>query len=266
MLKKTCVLLLFLCLSAGAANAQDSGALQGFTGRGSAVIQAVFGGMKLNLGADIGLMMRGQALRLDVSRFSAPGSDAMMGALVQQFLPQGSFTAVIDRGTHTVTLWSNDRRLYYVHAANASASTSTDSSASGNAVGAVFDIQAGSMLQILKSIKDYSVYDMSARLGGHGNVNGHSATTIQYSIRTQKRGGALSTMSGDIALADDAQGLPVRITSAMRGKNFNGSFRLDFSSLSASAPDASAFAVPAGFTQTSDPSQIFGISRSVIPH
>ncbi|MBV9276639.1 MAG: hypothetical protein JOZ97_00225, partial [Candidatus Eremiobacteraeota bacterium] len=149
---------------------------------------------------------------------------------------------------------------------NASASTSTDSSASGNAVGAVFDIQAGSMLQILKSIKDYSVYDMSARLGGHGNVNGHAATTIQYSIRTQKRGGALSTMSGDIALADDAQGLPVRITSAMRGKNFNGSFRLDFSSLSASAPDASAFAVPAGFTQTSDPSQIFGISRSVIPH
>ena len=267
MLKRALVLLCLLFISAASARAQDSSALQGFSGRGNVVIQAVFGGIKINLGADIGLMMRGQETRVDVSRFSVPGSDPTMGALIQQFLPQGAFTAVIDRATHTVTLWSNDRRMYYVHELNsASTGTTSSNSAAGSAVGAVFDVQAGGLLSILKSIKDYSLYDMSAHLSGKGNLNGHPVTTLQYSIREQKRGGALSSLSGDMALADDVGGLPVRITSAMRGKNFNGSFRLDFSSLSAAAPDASAFAVPAGFTQTNDPSQIFGNLGSALPH
>ncbi len=121
-------------------------------------------------------------------------------------------------------------------------------------------------MQILRSIKDYSVYDISARLTGRGNVNGHAVTMLQYSLREQKRGSALSSMSGNVDLADDAQGLPVRITSAMTGKNFNGSFRLDFTTLSATAPDPSSFAVPAGFTQTNDPSQIFGNLGSALPH
>ena len=212
-------------------------------------------------------MSRGPQLRLDVSRLSVPGTNAAMSALIQQFLPQVSFSAVVDRAARTVMLWSADKRMYYVHTTSASAqSSTTDASTSANAVGAVFDTSVGSALQILKNLKNYAVYDMSARLTGSGNVNGHPVTMLQYSLREQRRGGALQSLSGNIDLADDQQDLPIRITSAMQGRNFSGSFRVDFSQLSASAPDASEFVVPAGFTQTNDPSQIFGISGSAIPH
>lgn len=231
----------------------------GFSAQGNVVAQALFGGMTINLGADIALLSRGQQFRVDVSHLSVPGSDATINALLSQFLPQGAFTVVLDRATRTTTIWSAEKKKYYVMSPT-NAPTSAPQPPNPAAV--------GSILQSLKSIKDYAIYEMSARLNGKGNVNGHPVTTLQYSIRTQKRGGALSTLSGEVALADDQQGLPVRVTSTVRGKNIGGSFRLDFRTLTAAAPDASSFAVPDGFTKASDPSQIFGgaAANSVLPH
>ena len=251
MFKKVAVLVCMLCSGTAAALAQDQSASSGFSAQGTVAGQMLIGGMNLNLGADIALLGRGQQFRVDVSHLAVPGSGATVNALLQQFLPQGSFTVVLDRAAKTTTLWSTEKRMYYVMSPG-STTTSDAARVPPNPA------NAGSLLGMLKSIKDYSVYELSARLGPKGNVNGHPVTTLQYSIRMQKRGGPLSTMSGDVALADDEQGLPVRATAALQGRNIKGSVRLDFRTLSATAPDPSSFTVPAGFTQTNDPSQIFG--------
>ena len=257
MLKRFTVLVSLLLLSATAASAQETSS--GFSAEGSAVAQLIIGGMGVNVGAEIGLLSRGQQFRLDVSHLSAPGTNPMINALLQQFMPQGSFTMVLDRAAKTTTLWSSDKHLYYVSSMGTSAGTSSRETPASLATGVLFGAQIGTVMQILKSFKDYSTYEMSARLSGRGAANGHPVTIIQYNVRTQKPGGPLSTMSGDVDLADDEEGLPVRLTSAIQGKNIKGALRLDFRQLSAAAPDASSFVVPAGFTQTNDPSQILSL-------
>ena len=257
MLKRFATFVFIFFLSATAASAQETSG--GFSAKGSAVAQLLISGMGLNMGADISLFSRGQQFRVDVSHLSAPRTNQLINALVQQFMPQGSFTVVLDRAAKTATLWSADKHLYYVNSMSTTAGTSSTQTPASLATGVLFDSQIGMVMQILKSVKDYSIYEMSARLSGRGTANGHPVTIVQYTIRTQKRGGPLSAMSGDVDLADDEQGLPVRLTSAMQGKNIKGSFRLDFRQLSAAAPDPSSFAVPAGYTQTNDPAQILGM-------
>ena len=257
MLKRFATFVFIFFLSATAASAQETSG--GFSAQGSAVAQLLISGMGLNIGADISLFSRGQQFRVDVSHLSAPGTNQLIGALVQQFMPQGSFTVVLDRAAKTTTLWSADKHLYYVISGSTSAGTSASATPASVATGVLFNAEIGTVMQILKSVKDYSIYDVSARLSGRGTVNGHAVTIVQYSLRTQKRGGPLSTMSGDVDLADDEDGLPVRVTSAIQGMNIKGSFRLDFRQLSVVAPDPSSFAVPAGYTQTNDPAQILGM-------
>ena len=256
MLKRFIALLFTVVLAGSVAHAQEIPT--GFTAQGSAVVQAVFAGIKINLGAEVGFENRGQQLRIDVSRLSVPGSDPTMNALIQQFLPQGSFTAVLDRASHTIVLWSTERRKYYT------ISSTTATTASPATI-----MTSGSILQGLefaKTLKDMALMDMQVNLSGHSTINGHPATVVHYSLREQKRGGALTATSGDFAFADDQQGLPVRVTSVARGRNFTGSFRLDFRTLSAVPPDASAFTPPDGFTKASDPSEIFGNLSSAFPH
>jgi len=257
------MLVCIFLVSATAASAQETPG--GFSAQGTAVAQLSIGGMAVNIGAQIGLFSRGQQFRVDVSNLSAPGTNPMVNALLQQFMPQGSFTVVLDRAAKTTTLWSTDKHLYYVNSITASGGTSGSQTPASVAMGVLFDAQVGTVMQILKSVKDYSIYEMSTRLSGRGTANGHPVTIIQYDIRTQKRGGPLSTMSGNVDLADDEDGLPVRLTSAMQGKNIKGSVRLDFRQLSAAAPDPSSFAVPAGYTQTKDPAQILSMPALTSP-
>ena len=265
MLKRFATLVFIFLLSATAASAQETSS--GFSAQGRAVAQLLISGMGLNMGADISLFSRGQQFRVDFSHLSAPGTNPLINALVQQFMPQGSFTIVLDRAAKTATLWSADKRLYYVNSTSRSAGTSGNETPSSVATGVIADAQVGTVVQFLKSVKDYSIYEMSARLSGRGTANGHPVTIVQYSLRTQKRGGPLSAMSGEVDLADDEQGLPVRLTSAIQGKNIKGSFRFDFSQVSAVAPNPSSFAVPAGYTQTNDPAQILGMpGLSAPPH
>jgi len=247
-------ILFLIAVAVARADEAPATAPTGFSAQGNVTAQALLGGMSIKLGADVAVMSRGQQLRVDVSRLNIPGSDATMGALIAQLLPQGAFTVVLDRTAGTTTLWSADKRKYYVMAASKVPAPALITS---TGTGSIMET-----LQLARSLKDYTIADISVHLSGHSSVNGHPATILQYNVRSQKRGEVLSTMSGDVALADDEQGLPVRATSNLRGKNFNGSLRMEVRSLTTSAPDPSAFAVPNGFAQANDPSEIFGMPAS----
>ncbi|GAC1656199.1 MAG: hypothetical protein NVS9B12_07810 [Vulcanimicrobiaceae bacterium] len=255
---KRAISALALALCTGtAAIAQDQP--QGFTAHGTIVAQVVFSGTKINLGGDINMQTRGQQLRLDLLRLSVPGTEATLNALLTQFLPQGGISAVMDQSTGNTTVWSEARRKYYVFAGRKTAADPGVGAGPSAVPGA-----AGSIMQMLESgrfVRGYTQFSESINLSGRSTVNGHPATNLRIALRTQKAGGKLTDVSGDLSLAEDAQYLPVRIAATDRASGMSAN--INFSSLTPSAPDPSVFNIPAGYTQASDPSEVFGAG---IPH
>ncbi len=244
------VLALTFCC-AGVAAAQDQP--QGFTAHGNIVAQVVFSGTKINLGGDINMETRGQQLRFDILRLSVPGTEATLNALLSQFLPQGGISGVMDQSSGSTTVWSDARRKYYVFAGNKSAAPAA-AAATSAVPGA-----AGSIMSILESgrfIRGYTQFSEAINITGRSTVNGHPATNLHVALKSQKAGGKLTDLVGDLSLAEDAQYLPVRIAATDRASKMSAN--INFTSLNATAPDPSVFNVPAGYAQASDPSEVFG--------
>jgi len=248
---------LLLCISP-AAIAQDAGS-QGFTAHGTMVAQVVFSGTKINLGGDIAMMSRGQQLRFDLLRLSIPGSEPTLNALLTQFLPQGGISAVLDQTTGNTTVWSESRRKFYVFAGNKAQVAAPNASSASALPG-----PAGSIVQMLESgkvIAGYTQFSESINMTGRATVNGHPSSNIHVQLRTQKRGGKLTDLVGDLSLAEDAGYLPVRINATDRASGMSAN--INFTSLTPMAPDPSVFSVPSGYAQAADPSEVFGAG---IPH
>ncbi|MDQ6929343.1 MAG: hypothetical protein M3126_01575 [Candidatus Eremiobacteraeota bacterium] len=249
------VLMLLLC-----APALADDATQGFTAHGTIVAQVVFSGTKINLGGDINMQTRGQQLRFDILRLSVPGTEATLNALLSQFLPQGGVSAVMDQSTGNTTVWSDARRKYYVFAGNKTASTGVPGASAASAVPGA----AGSIMQLLESgkfVKGYTQFSETINMSGRSTVNGHPATNLHIAFRAQKAGAKLTDYVGDLSLAEDAQYLPVRIAATDRASKMSAN--INFTSLTATAPDPSVFVIPSGYAQASDPSEVFGAG---IPH
>lgn len=236
----------------------DQPAPAGLSAHGTIVVQAVVNGSKLNLGGDIAMMTRGKQLRLDLIKLGVPGTDATLNALITSFLPQGGITLLLDQNTGAMTIWSDQKRKYYVFKAAKTATPEPQPTASAEPN---FGTSIVEMLEMGKFFKDYAVFSESLQLGARSTVNGHPASNIHVTLRTQKRGGKLSDTTADISLAEDQQYLPVRIAASVKPQNMAA--RIDFSQISAASPDPAQFLVPAGYAEASDPSEIFG---TALPH
>lgn len=254
-LRVTSAIALLFCALLTTASAQDQNS--GFTAHGTIVGQIVFSGTRINLGGDIAMMSRGQQLRFDLLRLSVPGTEATLNALITSFLPQGGISAVVDQSTGSTTVWSDARRKYYVFAGTGKSTAVAPSG--GTLPGA-----AGSIVQSLemgRTLRDYSTFAESVQITGRSTVNGHPSMLVHLTYKAQKRGGSLTDATGDLALAEDVNYLPVRISANVKPANYSA--RLEFTSISPTAPDASAFDVPSGYAQAADPSEVFGAG---IPH
>lgn len=235
----------------------DQPAPAGLSAHGTIVVQATVNGSKLNLGGNIAMMTRGKQLRLDLIKLGVPGTDATLNALITSFLPQGGVTLLLDQGTGAMTIWSDVKKKYYVFkAGTATPAPQPTASAEPN-----FGTSIVEMLETGKFFKDYAVFSESLQLGARSTVNGHPASNVHLTLRSQKRGGKLSDTTADIALAEDQQYLPVRIAASVKPQNMAA--RIDFTQISAASPDPAQFVVPSGYAQASDPSEIFG---TVLPH
>ena len=229
----------------------------GFTARGTLVAQTVFSGTRINLGGNIALASRGQALRADITNLGIPGSDPTLNALLQQFLPAGGVSVLIDQSQNSTIVWSDAKRKFYQFPSSAPAA----GGAAATGITAAGAGAAGSIVQALESgrfFQNYSTFSESVNMTGHGNVNGHQSTLVHFAYNAQRKGKAAESIDGDLALADDQQELPVRISAATKG-SMTGSFRMDFTSVSAVAPDPGMFSVPSGYAKANDPSEIFGV-------
>ncbi|GAC1303353.1 MAG: hypothetical protein NVSMB21_02440 [Vulcanimicrobiaceae bacterium] len=251
-----------VALVARAATAPDPG---GFVGKGQLVVQTAIGGAstKLTIGGDIALEQRGDALRLDILSLAVPGADAALSSvLATQLFPPGGFTIVYDRKASSYTIWSTAKRTYYASGpASGPQNGSTGVPASGGGTAAAIGAAGGlfDVFSLAKSLKNDSAFSATLSLAGHGVVNGHPATGLDYAYAATAKGGDRTDVHGRFQLADDLDALPVQITASAKGKAIpESALKLDLASLAKSTPNEADFVVPQGYGRAATIGDVIG--------
>lgn len=245
-------------LASHATAASDPG---GYVGRGKVVVQTAIAGIdKLTVGGEIAFEQRGPLARVDMLSLGLPGTDPTLSALLgTQLFPPGGFTVVYDRTTSTYVVWSNAKQTYF---------TSVPSSQAGPTPGPVARTPAtptdSSPFGFLKTFRDDAAFSVTLSLAGHGPVNGHPATGIDYQLSRTTKPGDKSDLHGRIEFADDLDELPIEVTASVKTKTIPASsLRLDLTSIAKQTPNEADFAVPQGYARASDLGSVLGRTLSL---
>ncbi len=241
-----------------AIGAAQEGAPVGFSAKGTIVVQATFSGQRYNVGIDMGMMQRGSLYRFDVNRIALPGADPSLSALAQQFLPQGTFSALYDYVTRRVTVWSNANRTYTIIEPKTAAPVSVQSTPTASGPDIFKTLTFG------KDVAKYKVFDVSYRLAGASTANGHRTHTVAVSLRMQPNSGQAIDTNGTLNFADDLDGFLTRANLVFRQPQ-RGSLQLDLTSVTRAAPAEALFSIPAGYSKVDDLSAVLG-KNVPIPH
>ncbi|GAC1356183.1 MAG: hypothetical protein NVSMB31_16800 [Vulcanimicrobiaceae bacterium] len=224
-----------------------------FSGKGTLAVEAMVSDSPLKLGVEIAVMYGTHKLRVDLLHLDMSGNSPSTGAMMTQLLPQGTITLVYDQKTGTATLWSEQKHLYYQtkvgNVRHASKPTPHPT-----------EPQVSPLDQILhatKTITEYDLFNQSISLVGHQAVNGHMSTLFRYTQQSQKHADKLQDVSGEVALADDLSGIPIRFWATAKGK-YDGSVKLDLLSASLAQPAASVFAIPRGYKKVKEIMELLG--------
>jgi hypothetical protein len=252
---------------AAAAGARAQDAPNGYAGKGNFVAQTTVStrGTMLSFGGTFAVEAHGSRMRLDVLSLGIAGMGASTAALLSATLsPPGGFTVVYDLKTGSFTLWSSAKRTYFTkimtHATGASAAPANGATpAPANGATPAPATPFG----FARSLANDSAFSLSLALAGHGTVNGHPATGLDYHYaRTANTGDAID-VQGRLQLADDLDGLPVEITASGTTRSLpKSSITIDLTTLAKVTPPDGDFAVPAGFTRVND---VFGVLGKTLP-
>ncbi len=266
------------------ANAHDVG----YAGRGTLQVQTTLDGpslgvpslggvtLKVTVNGDIALEARGQLLRVDLLDLAIPGSDPLLSALASsQLIPPGGFTVVYDRSASTYTVWSSSKRAYYVGGGAtpngsavggpASGGTPSGSVTSGSAPAGGPDAALGAGADLFKafaiarSLKDDSAFSATVTLAGHGTVNGHPATAVDYQYARTTNAGDSTSIHGRLQLADDLDDVPVQVSVSLKTPSIpESALRLDMTTLSRANVPAADFTAPAGYFRANAIGDVLG--------
>lgn len=229
-----------------------SPALTAFSSTGRLVSKATIGERTVNIEADVAAWRRAGFLRIDLQKLNVSAEDPSSSAILSQLVPSGGITVLFDQRTQMLTLWSAQTRTYYRTKVSFTGpkpkpKPTPKSKASPNPKASPPSLLSR-ILEAANSMTQYDVYRQTFELAGHQPVNGHMASVFHFTSKTQKHGGKLQQATGDLALADDLSGIPVRFALEATG-NVAGNVNIDLLSISTSTPDAKLFALPAGYKQ-----------------
>lgn len=227
--------------------------LAGFTSRGTLSIEADVMSNAISLNAEVAVRAKSGHIRLDVLKFATSGAQGS-NAMVNQFLPTGTVSVVYDQRTKTTTVWSDSKREYY--------QSKTTPRPKAKATPKPKESEQSPLDQILKvtrSVTEYDTFASSMNLVGHQMINGHIASLFHLTIQSQKHGGKLYDLTGDMAFADDLSGIPVRAWITSKGE-FNGAVKLDLLSASTEVADSSVFKLPGGYKRVTSFMELFAKS------
>ena len=233
----------------------------GYVGRGQLVVQTAIAGIdKLTVGGEIAFEQRGALARVDVLSVGIPGTDPTISSLLgTQLFPPGGFTIVYDRTASSYVVWSNAKRNYFTSVPSKPAGATPTPVASALAAS-----NASSPFAILNSVRDDAAFSVSLNLVGHGPINGHPATGIDYQLARTTKTGEKSDFHGRVELADDLDELPVELTASVKTKSIpQSSLKLDLTSITKQTPNEIDFTVPQGFARANDLGSVLGKTLSL---
>jgi hypothetical protein len=245
-------------LASHAIAATDSG---GYVGHGNVVLQTAIAGMeKLTVGGEIAFEQRGPLARVDVLSLGLPGTDPTLSALLgTQLFPPGGFTVVFDRTTSTYVVWSNTKHTYFTSVSSSQAAATPAPAASTPA-----KPTESSPFAFLKTVRDDTSFSVTLSLAGHGPINGHPATGIDYQLNRTTKAGDKSNLHGRIEFADDLDELPIELTASVNTRTIpQSSLRLDLTSIARETPNEADFAVPQGYARAGDLGSVLGKTLSL---
>ncbi len=249
-------------LAASFAALAGTAAPAGYVGKGQLVLRTALGAsasaVALTLGGDIALEAKGEKLRVDLLDLGIPGADPTLSAVLStQLIPPGGFTIVYDRSASTYTVWSNAKRAYY--AGGGAAAKAAPAEGTGAGLAAAGDLLGA--FAFARTLKDDSAFTVTLSLAGHGNVNGHPATGLDYQYARTTSAGDATDVRGRLQLADDLDGVPVEVTANLKIRSLpESALRLDLTSLLQANPPAADFAVPAGYARAPAIGDVLGTS------
>ncbi len=229
----------------------------GFTAHAHANVNAVFSGNAMNVVGRFGLAQRANLIRVDILSLT---SDTMP-------IPPITATALIDRGTNTVTLWNDTTRRYYTHSlvpsfgrgASPAPSPSPRPTASSRPAPRPSPRSSRGPAQRGSPFRDLQVLSLTLRMTGHTTTVGLPTTGLAFDFQVQGRNDRAPThMTATTQLADDYAAFPMTIDASAEPGSGTFSAKLSYAvdDLTRGLPAASLFTVPAGYTKVDSPFQV----------
>jgi hypothetical protein len=216
-----------------------------FSAAGTLNLGGESSGKTMTFHTDMRVLHRDTRWRIDVSNVTANASDPNANSMMAAFLPKGTISLLIDPGKKLITMWSTMHPLYF----QTKMALPTSKTKTTHASGSPFDLNG------LSSLTQYDVMNDTFSLTGHQTLNGRMASLFHFTSQTQKHGGKLEDVSGDLALADDLAGVPIHLALTAKG-GLNGTMAIDLTSVSSGAPAANMFAPPAKYKKTTQPFEV----------
>ncbi len=249
---------LALVLLAAPASAQTSTAnvapsVGGFTANGTIVLRGAVQGSPITLGGPIVVERRDALYRFDLQSLQLPGLDATLAAALGSVLNQGGATVVYDGATGSTRAWANGSRTYYLDEKTPVRGVPR---APATATAAPSDPLA--MLGALtRAGRDLQTASFAVDLTGHGQVNGHPATSMNVAIRRKLATGREDAARGSFAFADDLEGTPLQASVEGTGGALAGyAMKIDLTTVTAAVPAAADFTAPTGYRRVNSLGEI----------
>jgi hypothetical protein len=222
----------------------------GYVGTGDALIQSTLAGAPLTFSASVAFEERGSRVRLDILSLALQGNTSgLTGALATQLFPVGGLTVVYDRSTSTYTVWSAARHAYFIGGGPSATPTAAPTpTPSAPPHGDLFGLFGP-----LRSLKDDQTLSLSVALTGHATLFGHPVSNVHYAFVRTTFAGDTMDVHGDLAVAEDLNGVPLQLTASAVSKGFpQSSLRIELPQLAKRLPPDADFIPPPGYARVTN--------------
>jgi hypothetical protein len=219
-------------------------------GTGDAQIQSTLAGAPLTLGANVAFEERGARVRLDILSVDVRGNNSgITGMMATQLFPAGGFTIVFDRSNSTYTVWSAARHAYFVGGGPSATPTAAPTPLpSATPHGDLFGLFGP-----LRSLKDDQALSLSVALTGHTTLFGHPVSNVHYAFVRTTFAGDTMDVHGDLAVAEDFNGVPLQLTASAVSKGIpQSSLRIELPQLAKRLPSEADFMPPPGYARVTN--------------
>jgi hypothetical protein len=222
----------------------------GYVGPGDAQIQSMLAGAPLTLAANVAFEERGTRVRLDILSVGLQGNTSgLTGMMATQLFPAGGFTIVYNRSDSTYTVWSAARHAYFIGGGPNPTPTPTPApSPSATPRGDLFGLFGP-----LRSLKDDRTLSLTVALTGHSTLFGHPVSNVHYAFLRTTLTGDTMDVHGDLAVAEDLNGVPLQLTASAVAKGIpQSSLRIELPQLEKRIPSESDFEPPLGYARVTN--------------